>query len=83
MSTGMKFGFTAAVVIAVVALGYWMQKRKAQGDAPAKLKASTGAATGSKFATNADGTPDYTHNADGTPIWFTASTSPNRRVVVG
>lgn len=67
MSTGMKFGITAAVVIGVVALGYWMHKRQQEKAAAAAPK------TGAKgdFAKNKDGSPDYTRKADGTKIQLT------------
>lgn len=59
MSAGVKFGIVALVIVGIVALGWYLGKRK---DSPSKTRPD------SAFAKTADGKVDYTRNADGSPI---------------
>lgn len=69
MSTGMKFSIVAFVIVGIVALGWYMAKRKSDQPNAAPPPAN-GAKTrpDSAFAKTADGKVDYTRNADGSAI---------------
>lgn len=78
MTNPVKFALIAAVVVAIVAGGYYMAKKKAkeQGKAPIKspvdaLNTLADALRGKsddKFARTADGKVDYSRKADGSFI---------------
>lgn len=80
--SSMKYGMIAVVIIAIVAGGYYMAKRKAakNGGRPinspkdaldALADTIRGKDPDAKFARTKDGKVDYSRKADGTPIMFT------------